>query len=119
MVQRLWSPALLLFLCLPLVAQVDHASLSGTVTDASSAVVQGASVATVSIETGFRRQTTTGTSGTYQIPGLPIGNYTVTFSKQGFKPVEIKDVELAVGQPRTVDARLQVGATTEDRKSVV
>ena len=113
MVQRLWSPALLLFLCLPLVAQVDHASLSGTVTDASSAVVQGASVATVSIETGFRRQTTTGTSGTYQIPGLPIGNYTVTFSKQGFKPVEIKDVELAVGQPRTVDARLQVGATTD------
>jgi hypothetical protein len=111
--QRLWSPALLLFICLPLVAQVDHASLSGTVTDASSAVVQGASVETVSIETGFRRQTTTGTGGTYQIPGLPIGNYTVTFSKLGFKPVEIKDVELAVGQPRTVDARLQVGATTD------
>lgn len=88
--RRLWSPALLLFLCLPLAAQVDHASLSGTVTDASGAVVQGASVMTVSIETGFRRQTTTGTGGTYQIPGLPIGNYIVTFSKPGFKPVELK-----------------------------
>ena len=95
--QRLWSPALLLFLGLPLVAQVDHASLSGTVTDASSAVVQGASVSTVSVETSFQRQTITGTGGTYQIPGLPIGNYTVTFSKQGFKPVEIKDVELPSG----------------------
>jgi len=110
--QRL-SLALLLFASLPLAAQVDHASLSGTVTDASGAVVQGASVMTLSIETGFRRQATSGTGGTYQIPGLPIGNYTVTFSKQGFKPVEIKDVELAVGQPRTVDARLQVGAITD------
>src|ERR1035438_4738543 len=121
--QRLRSLALLVFASLPLVAQVDHASLSGTVTDASGAVVQGVKVETLSAETGFRRQTTTGTGGTYQIPGLPIGTYTVTFSKEGFKPAEFKGVELAVGQPLTIDAKLQVGGTSEtvvvDRKSVV
>src|ERR1039458_10267748 len=113
MTLRLWSPALLAFLCLPIAAQVDHASLSGTVTDASGAVVQNATVETLSIETGFRRQTITGTGGTYEIPGLPIGVYVVTFSKQGFKPTQVNSVELVVGQPRTIDASLQVGVTTE------
>ena len=108
--QRVLSLALLVFACLPLAAQVDHASLNGTVTDASGALVQGANVETVSAETGFRRQTVTGAAGTYQIPGLPIGRYTVTVSKDGFKPAEFKAVELAVGQPRTIDARLQVGS---------
>ena len=111
--QRLRSLALAVYACLPLVAQVDHASLSGTVTDSSGAVIQGARVDTVSAETGFRRQTLTGTAGTYQIPGLPIGTYTVTFTKEGFKPAGFKGVELAVGQPRTIDASLQVGANTE------
>ena len=108
-----YSLILLCIACLPVFAQVDHASLSGTVTDASGALVQGAKVETVSVETGFRRQTFTGSGGTYQIPGLPIGSYTVTVTKEGFKPVEFKGVELAVGQPRTIDARLTVGATTE------
>ena len=110
---RFRSLALLVFASLPLAAQVDHASLSGTVTDASGAVVQGAKVETRSAETDFRRQTNTGTGGTYEIPGLPIGSYTVTFSKEGFRPTEVKGVELAVGQPRTIDARLEVGAITE------
>ena len=113
MKQPLVSFAFLVFACVPLVAQVDHASLSGTVTDASGAVVQGAKVETLSAETAFRRQTITGTGGTYQIPGLPIGTYTVTFSKEGFKPTEVKGVELVVGQPRTIDAQLEVGPVTE------
>jgi hypothetical protein len=111
--QRLRSLALVVFACLPLAAQVDHSSLSGTVTDSSGAVVQAARVETVSAETGFRRQTLTGTAGTYQIPGLPIGTYTVTFTREGFKPSEFKGVELAVGQPRTLDATLHVGANSE------
>jgi hypothetical protein len=110
---RFRSLALLVFASLPLAAQVDHASLSGTVTDASGAVVQGAKVETRSAETDFRRQTTTRTGGAYEIPGLPIGSYTVTFSKEGFRPTEVKGVGLAVGQPRTIDARLEVGAVTE------
>ena len=51
--------------------------------------------------------------GSYQIPLLAIGNYSVSFAKVGFKIAEVKDVELAVGQPRTLDARLTVGAVSE------
>lgn len=97
----------------PALAQVDHASLDGTVTDTSGARIPGAKVEAVSSETGFRRQTTTSTAGTYEIPGLAIGNYVVTISKKGFKSAEFKSVDLAVGQPRTLDAQLEVGAVSE------
>ena len=74
-----------LLFTVPLAAQVDHASLNGTVTDASGAVIAGAKVEAVSSATGFRRQTVTSAAGTYEIPGLAIGAYTVTFSKDGLQ----------------------------------
>ena len=98
---------------LPLLAQVDYTSLNGTVTDPSNAVVQGARVGAVSSATGFRRETTTSAAGAYQLPGLTAGTYTITISRDGFKAAEFKNVELAVGQPRTIDARLQVGSVAE------
>src|SRR5215510_9892625 len=84
---------------LPLAAQVDHSSLNGAVTDASGAFVQGARIEAVSSATGFRRQTTSSVAGAYQLPGLAAGNYSITFSKEGFKSAELKDVDLTVGQP--------------------
>ena len=105
---------LLVFLSsFPLAAQVDHSSLTGVVTDATGAVVQGAKVEAVAAATRFRRTTTTDAAGSYQIPLLAIGNYTVSFAKVGFKTAEVKEVELAVGQPRTLDARLTVGAVSD------
>ena len=50
---------ILLLLAVPLAAQVDHASLNGSVTDASGALIQGANVQAVSSATGFRRQAAT------------------------------------------------------------
>src|ERR1051325_4240451 len=100
-------------LALPLAAQVDSASLNGTVTDATSATIQGATIEIVSPTTGFRRQVLTGVAGTYQIPGLSIGAYTVTCSKPGFRTVEFKSVDFAVGQPRTIDIRMEVGTVAE------
>src|SRR5215468_8739561 len=105
--------ALLFALSLPLMAQVDHASLNGSVTDASQSAVPGAKVEAISTTTGLRRTTATGNSGTYQLAPLPIGTYTVTVSKVGFRTAEFKEIELTVGQARTLDARLDVGALTE------
>ena len=102
-----------LLLALPLSAQVDHAALSGTVTDATGSLVPNAKVEAISSGTGLRREVHTGSAGTYEIPGLAVGFYSVTFTKDGFKPLNVKDVELAVGQPRTIDARLEVGTTTD------
>jgi hypothetical protein len=97
---------------LPLAAQVDHGSVNGTVTDPSGASIAGAKVEAVSTATGFRRQTMTGPAGSYQIPLLPVGPYTVSISKDGFRKAEYKDVEVTIGQ-RTIDAKLAVGAVTE------
>ena len=104
---------ILITLALPVAAQVDYASLNGTVLDPSRAVVQGARVVAVSSDTGFRREITTSAGGSYQISGLGVGTYTVTISREGFRAAEFKNVELSVGQPRTIDANLQVGSLAE------
>jgi hypothetical protein len=94
---------------LPLAAQVDRATLNGTVSDATGAVIPGAKVEAVAPATGLRRTTTTGPFGAYNLPGLPIGTYNVTFSASGFKTVAFQGVTLAVGQVGTLDAHLEVG----------
>src|SRR5674476_598685 len=111
-VQRYKNLIVSLLFALPVLAQ-DYASLSGTVTDSSGALIQGARVAAVSQATGLRRETLTGATGIYQIPALGIGIYTVNIAKQGFKSTDFGQVEISVGQPRTIDARLEVGAATE------
>ena len=111
--RRVISYVFLMGLALPLAAQVDNGALNGTVMDPSRSVMAGARVVAVSSATGFRRETTTGSAGTYQLPGLAVGTYTVTISKEGFKAAQFKDVELTVGQPRTIDARLEIGSVTE------
>jgi hypothetical protein len=101
--------ALVSMAVLPLAAQVDRATLNGTVSDASGAVIPGAKVEAVAPATGLRRTTTTGPFGAYNIPGLPIGAYNLTVSQQGFKTVQFQGVQLAVGQVRTLDVQLDVG----------
>src|SRR5499433_2643511 len=102
----------IIMLVLPLAAQVDQAAISGTVTDSTGAAVQGAKIELLSPATGLHRETTTNTTGIYHLPALQIGNYKITVSKEGFKSVEFPNVELSVGQPRTIDVRLEVGALT-------
>jgi hypothetical protein len=100
-------------LIIPPLAAQDYTSLSGTVTDASGAVIPGARVSAVAVSTGLRRETVTAAAGSYQLPALAIGVYNVNIAKGGFKAADFKMVELFVGQPRTLDARLEVGSATE------
>ena len=94
-------------------AQVDRATLNGTVTDGSGAVVQNVRIELDSPATGLHRETATNSKGTYQVPALPIGSYMIMMSKEGFKPQVLENVEFQVGQARTIDAGLQVGARVE------
>ncbi|HYM09626.1 MAG TPA: TonB-dependent receptor [Bryobacterales bacterium] len=100
----LWASAAL--------AQVDRATLNGTVTDSSGAVVPGARVEATATATGFRREVVAGGSGTYSLTALPIGTYTVRITAQGMRPLEFQEVKLQVGEVRTLDAQLQVGEVT-------
>jgi len=97
---------------LPLTAQVDRATLNGTVTDASGAVIPGARIVLVAPATGLNRETKASSTGDYNITGLPIGTYNITFSHAGFDAVEIQGLTLSVGQVRTLDAHMAVGSVT-------
>jgi len=111
--KRLYPLALLGWLAVqPLVAQVDRATLNGTVTDPSGAVIVGAKVDAISVTTGKEREVLTNPQGIYVIPALPAGTYTFTFSREGFETARFDDVELRVGQTLTLDAQLKVGNPT-------
>ncbi|MBL8241885.1 MAG: TonB-dependent receptor [Bryobacterales bacterium] len=102
----------LLFFSWLLTAQVDRATLSGHVTDPSGANVETAAVTIDSASTGFRRETVTSPAGAFQLPALPPGSYTVVISKPGFNTARFDRVNLTVGQSRTLDAQLSVGAVS-------
>ncbi len=104
--------ALALFTCGRLLAGVT-ASISGTVTDPSGAVVAGASVTATNVETGVATSLTTNAQGFYSFQSLPLGNYTISVQQSGFKGYSQTGLILDVNSALTIDVRLAVGATTE------
>src|SRR6266478_4509989 len=88
------------------------ATIQGTVTDKSGAVVSGAQVVAKNKGTDLQRTSTTSDTGYYRFELLPVGVYTVTVSKAGFASVS-ETMEILIGQMTTVNAELKPGATSE------
>jgi hypothetical protein len=95
-----------------LVAQTFRGTILGTVTDPSGAVVGGATVKIRNVGTGQERSTTTSADGSYAVPELPIGTYTVTVTQAGFKTFAATSVTVDVATERRVDAALTTGAVS-------
>ena len=93
--------------------QVDRAVLEGTVSDPSGGVIVGATVKVAAVETGLSEEQNTNSKGYYRFPGLALGQYTVTTTSNGFKTKVIEEVIVRVGQTRTLDVQLAVGAIGE------
>src|SRR5580692_6895844 len=90
------------------------ATLTGTVSDASGAVVAGATVVVHSEETGADlRSVITSSTGSFNITNLPAGRYTVTVRNGGFQTFVAKDVNLNVAEKHTLDVQLQTGKASE------
>lgn len=98
---------------LPARAQVNTASLTGLVTDASGGVIAGAAVIATDTATNAVRRVTTDTSGYYLFPSLPIGTYDIAVEAPGFKRARQSGLVLNVGQKHRVDFTLQVGEVTQ------
>src|SRR3989442_15136182 len=94
-------------------AQMDRASLSGTITDSAGAVVPGTKVDAVQAATQARFTATTNDSGIYNFIGLPIGDYTVSAEKEGFSKTVRPNVILAANSAIRVDLSLTPGAITQ------
>lgn len=92
---------------------VEGGSISGTVTDHTGAVIPGASVSAVNLDTGVEQKVTTNAVGVYSIPNMTVGRYDVTITAAGFKPYKRLGVAVDVNSQLSVDAVLELGAPAE------
>ena len=89
-------------------------SISGIVTDESGAVIAGAEITARGVETGIERSVRTDEKGFYSFLALPVGTYTVSVRKSGFKEFQQTGIAISANSAVRVDARLQVGGVHEE-----
>jgi len=108
-----------LFACLTYVyapaamAQTFRGSILGTITDSSGAAIAGAQVKVFSPSTGLSRTIAANDRGEYVASELPLGTYSVTAEKKGFRTTTLTQIPVSVGSPTRADIRLAAGAVAE------
>jgi hypothetical protein len=103
-------PLLLLAFAIPGVAQTVTGAVRGTVTDASGAIVPGATVTVTNTATGVKTVATTNQSGEYSIRFLQIGNYKLAIEAAGFDTATYGPFSLEIDQTAKIDIPLKVGS---------
>src|SRR5258707_14349148 len=92
-----------------LVGKTFRGTILGSVTDPSGAYVAGATVKVRNVATGLERTTATSADGSYAVPELPIGTYSVSVTQTGFQTFVVTGVGVDVATERRVDATLKTG----------
>ena len=90
-------------------AWAQEASIVGTITDSSGAVVPRAKVTVANADKGFTRDLVSNAAGQYLAADLPIGNYVIVAAAPGFRRLVRPGITLQVGQTLRVDLKLMVG----------
>ena len=106
----------LLCCCVATVASAQSATsatIVGQVVDPQGAMVPDAKVTATNQDTGIGRSVNTTSSGNYTIPNLQPGSYTIKVEAKGFKPGEVKDVKLNLGDQKDLGFKLGVAGSTE------
>lgn len=117
--QKLWIcfavPALLCVWAVRLPGQaVASAQISGVVADSSGAVVAGATITVTQSDTGLIRTTTSGADGTYLLPDLPVGPYTLEVTANGFERYAQHGLVLSVGNNVAINVTLRLGSVRQE-----
>jgi hypothetical protein len=106
--------AFLACVCAPAaMAQTFRGSILGTITDSTGAAVAGAQVKVFSPSTGLSRTIAANDRGEYVASELPLGTYSVTVEKGGFRTTTLTQIPVSVGSPTRADIRLAAGAVEE------
>ena len=105
----------LLFACFATLAlgQVGNGTITGLVTDPAGAVIAGATVQAKNGETGVSYSAASSSAGIYTITDLPVGNYTISTTVQGFKAYSHANLAVPATQIVREDITLQVGSSAE------
>src|SRR5215831_11141464 len=113
--KRYWLASALLLLVLlgNALAQSTNATLGGTVSDASKALIPGVNVTATNTQTGIVSMTITNETGAYNFPSLQTGTYKVTAELPGFQTQTYNDVALGVGQQVRLNFSLQVSGQAQ------
>ncbi len=104
--------AFLFGLSIPISAAVGG-SISGTVKDASGAVIAESHRDRDNTETGVQRTAVTNDAGAYSFPNFPVGQYNLDVTSAGFRPYRRASITVDVNSAILVDAVLEVGETQE------
>jgi Carboxypeptidase regulatory-like domain len=94
-------------------AQKTTGDIDGTVTDQSGAVLPGCALTLTNQTTGAVRKTISNAQGNFSFLQLEVGTYTISATKEGFKALSQKDVEVHVSTVTTTTLGLEIGAATE------
>jgi hypothetical protein len=94
-------------------AAATNGSITGVVTDNSSAVVPGATVSVSNPATNFSRQAVSDSGGEFAIRDVPPGTYNVVITHEGFKKAEYPNVLVNVGTNQQIRSTLDIGQTSE------
>lgn len=97
----------------PARAQFDSAQVSGVVQDPSGGVLPGVDIVLTNSGSGLEQRTVTNGAGLFTFPNVPVGDYRVTASLQGFKTTSRPAVRVSAGVNIRVDMALEVGALSE------
>src|SRR5688500_16041117 len=100
--------AVVLIICGIGFAQGDRGTITGTVNDASGAVLPGVGIVATNTETGSRSETVTTETGNYTLAQLPVGSYELTAELPGFKKYVQQGIRVPVAQTLRIDVNLQV-----------
>ena len=100
-------------LALPLLGQSTTARLSGSITDATGAVVPHASVTVRNTDTNFMQKVESNDTGVFTVPALPPGHYELVAEAAGFTRRVQSGITLTVSQNATLDVTLQTGSATD------
>ncbi|MGH9200483.1 MAG: carboxypeptidase-like regulatory domain-containing protein, partial [Vicinamibacterales bacterium] len=112
--RRFPRPFILLCMCLAFTApafaqsQATTGTIEGIVSDATGAVLPGATVTFTNTGTGYTREVVCDADGRYRGLALPLGTYTITVELTGFGKAQRENVPLAVGQTHRIDFTLGV-----------
>src|SRR5262245_6971073 len=94
-------------------AQTTYATITGTVTDASGAVLPGVRISARNVETNISAQTVSNDEGVYTITQLREGTYILSAQTSGFREFIAKDILLVARDVRRLDISLALGEMRE------